>query len=407
MEGNSLKIKKFLQKKIWVLFFLTFAFHLFVSFFLNFFNFYPYQIPDANFYHTTALELSKRWKNGVFSWNDIYISNWYPYFLAFFYTIIFPSKITGVFIASILAGLSALFLYRLMKEVGAEEKIAIFSSFLFSNLYLSYNYFGNVLLKDTLLIPLILFILLMAFSIIKKFSFLNTFFFILFFLFLYQLRWPYALLLNFFFIFFPFFTNRSFSQKFFYFLFFFFLFFFLPFLSKGGFCGIGFIKPHNPEKIVYLRQVGYSIGNSSLNLSFKNKNQVSKNNHSFFLSWFYFFFSKDNFQNFLIYLYNFLTVLIGPFPWQLKIRYLPVLFEAIPWWFCFAIILFGLFKNLKKKETLFIFFLALGFCFLISLLSDNLGANLRYRMPAFFLLFSIFPLGLKEILKKFKKLPEV
>jgi len=402
MEGNfKLKIKKFFQKDILILFFVVFLFHFLVSFFLNYFNFYPYQIPDADFYQKTALELSKKWKQGIFSWNDIYIPHWYPYFLAFFYTIIFPSKITGIFITAFLAGLSALFLYQLMKEIGAEEKIAFFSVLLFSNLYLSYNYFGNVFLKDTLIIPLILFIVLMAFSIIKKFSFFNSFFFVLSLFFLYHLRWPYALLLNFFFLFFPFFFNYSFSKKFFYFLFFFLLFVFLPFISRGGVFGLKFIKSYYPEKIVYLRKIGYSIGKSSLNLSFENKSEALKDNHSFFLSWFYFFFSKDNFQNFLNYIYNFLTVLIGPFPWQLKTKYLPVLLETIPWWFCFMVIIFGIFKNLKK-EIFFIFFLALGFCFLISLLSDNLGANFRYRMPALFLLFSIFPLGLKEILKNLK-----
>jgi hypothetical protein len=147
---------------------------------------------------------------------------------------------------------------------------------------------------------------------------------------------------------------------------------FLPSILGLGFFASDYIGPFlNPEKIAEFREVGYSIGDSSTDIVIDYSSPVS------FL---------------LTFGLSSLTTMFGPFPWQIKSAVQLIAFPEAA--FALLIVMTVSLSKLKRrkpqpkpgglqKNSNEIILINL-FCFtlicMISLFSDNLGANTRLRV---------------------------
>lgn len=151
-----------------------------------------------------------------------------------------------------------------------------------------------------------------------------------------------------------------------------------------GFFGINYIQKFaNTEFLTAFRQDAYSIGGSSVGLEINYSNPIA------FLATF----SP-----------SFLTVMFGPFPWQIKsAAQLIALPEAL-----FMLSLFGYwlkgFSNLKKLDSSSILFLGgLFITSLIAIYSDNIGTNTRLRILPWSLFLIFVSLHIKAPLSSLKR----
>ena len=162
---------------------------------------------------------------------------------------------------------------------------------------------------------------------------------------------------------------------------------FAPYAMGSGIFGLNLIGPMiATENIATFRQQGYSVGGSSAGITIDYSTPVG------FLTTFS---------------YSFATAMFGPFPWQIRAAAQAVaLPEAMGMWFLIPLWLRAMWDLFQPKRSddrygprdvsllLFSFVLAA----LISLFSDNIGANTRLRLLAWsaFLIFAAIRLGQKR-----------
>lgn len=137
----------------------------------------------------------------------------------------------------------------------------------------------------------------------------------------------------------------------------------VPYFAGYGLFGLSYIKPLlSLEKLIAFRERVYSIGGSSVGIDFNLDNPIS------FVG---------------SYLYSYLTVLLGPFPWQIKsLVHLFALPEAMFFWILFPLwvkLLIALFRGRMQYEGFLLLF-ALLMIAGVAIFSDNVGANTRLRL---------------------------
>src|SRR5581483_8212235 len=95
--------------------------------------------------------------------------HYFPVLIGILYIFTVPSMLVGQLFVAWLAGISAVLLYFLILEIGGSKKSAFIMGVLVS-FYPSYLYFGSLLLKDTVVVPLVLLCLWLMIRIFKRFS---------------------------------------------------------------------------------------------------------------------------------------------------------------------------------------------------------------------------------------------
>ena len=431
------------------IFFLAIMVHLGAALFIYYGNFKPFGGgADFHLYHQTATEIAHRFGQGNFSLAGLYADHFFPVLIGILYTMMLPSMIVGQLFTVWLAGISVALVYFIVLEIGGTRKIA-FGAGLIAIFYPSYLYFGSVLLKDTVVIPLAFFCMLVLIKICKHFSWGKFLLFFIALTCLINLRFyvGYALMFT---LILSWLLLSAFSPKkriFYWFA----MVFFLGFSSQiagNGYYGFGSFKTFlNPESITYYREVVYNsspsapqkqivlepaiiqpsptkpnpspvvnpvqptpakpgitqpvpsepVGTQPVssqpvepepNLQGSGSNFVVK---AGFDKGFVVFF-KNSFQSFA---YS----LLGPFPWQFtKTRQMVALAETIPWYILIIVSFYSLSRFIKKKGMLgFLTFYKFTLPLLIfsmlailalSLYINNYGIIVRIRIPMFLCLIS-------------------
>lgn len=425
------------DETICALFLITFFIHLAAVLFIYLLNFHPFGGgEDFEFYNQTAIEIAQRLGRGNFSLQGVSLIHYFPVLIGIVYAITLPQMIVGQLFTVWLAAFSIMLLYLLIIEIGGSKK-AGFLIGLIASFYPSYLYFGSLLLKDTVVIPLVLGGILLSVKIVKNFTIPK---FILFFIVLtgaIHLRFyvGFALLFSFIISWFLI-SNFELKKRIVYGIVMVILLGFSPFLLNYGYYGmkplLGYI---NPRTITTYREVVYapppppaeavvvapasstpeipSIPTNPAKPENKPANHepaksVSDGKEGYGSS----FIIKAGFENPFTFVTNyiasFVCSLLGPFPWQLRFkRHLFFLLETVPWYFCFCFIIYGAYKFIKNNNfsqflkhyqfTLPIILfcaMALG---ALSLYINNYGIIVRIRMPMFLGLLSVMSLSFKYV----------
>ena len=365
------------EKNLHSLFLLTVAIRFGIVIFLHYSQIYPFGgARDDWFYHRVAVSIAERFRQGDISLAGLGVFHWYPVFLGGLYTVTLPEMLVGKATVVWLAGISAILLYSITREMGGSGKWAFAVGFLGCNFYPSYVFYGSLLRKDTLVIPLALSGILIIARLVACFRWRTFFLFMVVSGLLMALRIYAGFVLA--------------------------LAFFLSWLAASWrprpgktivyglvmvlvwgcaahFLGYGFLgiratrKLLDPEFISHFRESQYSIGGSAA--------QVESD-----------FSSPQAFAGY--YSRSFVNVLLGPLPWQIReTRHLFSLIEVIPWYFCVFLILRGATRASVLKASAPALIYGIGLIGCIALFSDNLGANTGLRMSSFLALVCLAPFG--------------
>jgi len=421
------------DKKLFLLFFIALAVHLSVTLFIHYANFRPFGGGgDFDLYEKDSLELANRFSHGNFSLEGTYSQHYFSPMLAVIYAFTIPRTIVGLMFVAFLAALSILLLYLIMLEIGGSKNTA-FVIGLIVVAYPSYLYFGSVLLKDSVIIPLVLFGMLSAIKILRNF---NALWFLAFFASLigaihFRFYMGYALLLAFLLSWFVI-SNFKMKDWAIFSLTIIFLLGFSPQIAGYGYYGEKIFSTYfNKPTIKNFREVVYAPQKPSASFTASNlvENHIagdefsieSETQSNFSVeqipseslsegvgSSFFIGVSFENpFKFATNYFLSFISSLFGPFPWQIKYgRQLLALAEVIPWYFFFFIIIYGAYKSIKTegfiaflKNYKYAFPLAM-FCIIatgaLSLYITNFGIIARIRIPIFVLLLCIMVLSFRK-----------
>jgi hypothetical protein len=375
---------------------------------------------DYELYHNVAQKIYYRFWDGNFSLNGLYLGHGFSLFIAMIYLLTIPEAIiANIFIVWFFV-LSLIFIYLIVIEIGGSAKTAVLAGAL-AIIYPSYLYFGSLVLKDTIIVPLSLAAMLLSVKMIKKFSWIKFLVFFIVLSCLIQLRFyiGYAALFGFIISWFLA-SNLIFEKRVIFGTIMMFILGFSPLLSGGGYYGVYTIMSFlNPQKIYYYREVVYNplaIKNNQANYSQSScasqppqnelppkqtscEDQLSEDNFpapegkgsSFLVKTGiengFMAFSINSFESFL---YN----LFGPFPWQLKYkRQLISFIEVVPWYLLWVFFILGFTKFIKQKSFLEVFrhyrlcIPLLAFCLMamgaLSIFINNFGIATRIRIPVF------------------------
>lgn len=419
---------KLVSKALCSLFLIALFIHLGVILLFHYTHFQPFGAGDFVGYQQTAEQVAQRIHQGVYSLKGLDIPHYYPVLIGIIYALTMPEMIIGQLFSVWLAVCSVLLTYLIVLEIGGSKKSAFLVGMIVS-VYPSFIYFGSLLLKDTVILPLVLLGILLSTKMLKNFDALK---FLAFFIVLtcaIHIRFyiGFALMFSFILCWFLI-SNFKMDERFIYGLTFIFLLGFSPQLLGYGYYGAvplgGYL---NKETITTYREVVYAPSPSIAPVANNESscenclaanpapanpapNNVSVNNpnpcaqcaqtedsaedsgvgSSFVVKAGFdstFSFVKNYFESFI---YAFL----GPFPWQLKYkRHLFFLLETIPWYSLICFIAYGIYKSLKmsgRVQTfnhyrfailpLFFSIMALG---ALSLFINNFGIIVRIRMPVF------------------------
>lgn len=416
--------------KIYWLFWTAFFAYLVVTLFFHYSNVELFGgSADSIYYDLEGQRLALRFSHFNFSFSDVELSNFYPIVVGFIYFITLPKIIIPQLFNVWLAALSAIFVYLIIRELGKSEMWA-FVAGLVSVFYPSHLLFGGILLKDTLIMPLVLLCLLLTIKILKKFSWINFLSIYIILLAITNLRIyiGFALIITFLFSW-LFVTGFSLRQKISYVIIFAVLMGFIPFISTNqGYYGLNFLNFYlKKETITFFREKAYVPSgipdyvknappekiaglkieeNKPVPLEMLHSTQeipnggatnivkVSFNNP--------FGFVASNF-------WAFITIALGPFPWQLRrITHFFALAEILPWYLLMFFTIKGIFKSIREKRTEFlplIIFSLIAIGVLSLYIASNFGVYMRIRTSVFLALICLAPNGFlmepEAILKKF------
>ena len=158
------------NKYIFFIFLIVFLSHFSVVLFL-----YLTQFPalgggaDFDGYHQGAVEIANRFNLGNFSVQGIPLLHYFPVLIGAVYALTLPQMIVGQMFVVWTACVAAVLLNFLASEIGASKKSS-FAVAAIASFYPSSLYFGSLLLKDTVIVPLVLICLLITVKILKKFT---------------------------------------------------------------------------------------------------------------------------------------------------------------------------------------------------------------------------------------------
>ena len=406
---------------------LLFAFvlvtHLAGALFVYYANFYaPLETQgDQPRYQGVAVRVAEDFRQGNFSLEAIAehqnvsaISNWYPVMLAVFYALLIPSQVLGIIISVWLAIIGVFLVCGIARELGASNKAASLAGFA-AALYPTYGYLGGLILKDVLVVPLVLLGTLLLVKMIKRFSWTQFLLLYMALFALIHLRFYIGFIVMYAFVFvWPFFLGFTLKKKLSYGFFAIVLIGTIPMFLGHGYFGIKSIRDYTSSEIIVLYRESAYVPINLPSIPADNPSSAP----------------PDNLPNIppdkpykgpdatvvvkaeldrpLLFIRNsfvsFFYVLLGPFPWHLKLpRHMFTLVETIPWAVMFAFIVRSIVLSREKWRVMLpVLLVGFGIIFVISFLIDNFGIYMRIRMPAFLLLLTLFPLGppLLEHLKK-------
>ncbi|TSC95203.1 MAG: hypothetical protein CEN87_215 [Parcubacteria group bacterium Licking1014_1] len=408
------------SKTFYLLFLITLVIHISVVLFFHYAKFQPFGEGDFLRYQEFAEQVAQRLSQGVYSLQGINIPHYYPVLIGVIYAFTLPSMIIGQLFSAWLSALSVILVFLIVKEISVSSYWPFVIGLIVAVLP-SYLFFGSLLLKDTVVIPLVLSGLLLLLKIFKNFSWQKFAIFFTVLTALIHLRFyvGFALLLSFIICWFLI-SNFNIKKRILYGLFMIFLLGFSPQILNYGYYGIIPLKGYLNEKtITTYREVVYapnpvpaSVPASVLTQSPSNgaslNNQPAKKyceecaledagvGSSFIIG--------SGFDNPIKFIFNyfvsFIYSLLGPFPWQIRhARQAFALLETIPWYFIIGIIVHGVVKSFasagflktvkhyKFAAPLFIFsIVALG---ALSLFINNFGIIARIRIPSIIVLLCL------------------
>lgn len=392
---------------------------------------------DFDGYHQNAIEIANRFSHFNFSLEGLFTLHYFPVVIGVIYIFTLPVVIVGQMFVVWLACISIVLLYFLCLEIGASKKISFLVSLLLA-IYPSYLYFGNVLLKDTIIIPIAISAMLVLIKVCKNFSWQK---FILFFVLLtllthFRFYIGLAMLITFL-ISWILVSNKSMKVRVKYGIIFFVLLGFAPMLTGYGYYAISPMQQFfNKDAIKNFREVVYAPSDlfqksdecarcerSLNNLTEINLDNIEENacficyktdnagsGSSFLVAT-----SFDNPVSFMKnYVISFASSVFGPLPWQLKYkRHLMFLVETIPVYIFTILILMSFIRVIKRnglkrfimlnKYIVPILLFAVISMGALSLYINNFGIIFRIRMPVFILFLSVLALALTIDKSLFKK----
>lgn len=424
---------KIRNKNLYLLFLITLLIHLAVVLFIYYANFQPFSdgYGDYVVYQEQAQEIAQAVRQGNFFLRELSIDSYYPVLVGYIYALTMPEMLIGQLFGVWLAAISVLFVYLIILEIGGTRKWAFLIGLIVA-IYPSYLFFGSLLLKDTLIVPLVLAGLLLTLKLIKNFFWRN---FLIFYIILgavihFRFYVGYALLFTFIFCWLLL-CKLQIKKKFIYGIIMIFLLGFLPQFSGYGYYGFKTIKEYlNSRTITFYREIIYALPLSFLAAEdpetqapetqapkelaietyvkkivlkvFPNIAKVP----SRYSSTIEIKTEIENPSNFLINCSkSFVYVLLGPLPWQIQnYRQLFIFFEIVPWYFLLFFVIKGIFVTLKRKRIalpLLVFsVISLG---VLALFISNFGIITRIRIPSFIALLCLIPLGFEKF--KYIKIP--
>lgn len=388
------------NKELYLILVIAVLLHLLSVLFIHYTEFRPVGGgADYEGYNNNAVEVAKRFSKGNFSLEGLYTNHYFAVFVGIIYLITGPETISVQLFLVWLAMVSVLLSYFLVIELGGSEKSAFLAG-LITSFYPSYLYFGSLLLKDTLVVPLALVGLLLSLKIMKNFSGLNFLMFFIVLAGLIHFRFYIGLALLFSFIICWFIiSSKRIWERIIYGLAIIFILGFSPQLVGFGYYGTESFKGFlNKSTIKQYREIVYAPSPD-----FKTKdNKNTGVGSSFVVPTGFdspFTFTKG-------YLTSFIYSFFGPFPWQLRYkRHLFFLADTVPWYLIWIIALSGIFRVIKEKgffpfvqlhklSLFFLLFSVMAFGAL-SLFINNFGIIGRVRMPIFIALLCVILLSFK------------
>jgi len=438
------------DKKIYTIFLIVFFTHLCAVLFIYFTGFRPFGGgADYELYNNTAIQIADRFSHFNFSLERLYSAHYFPVLIGVIYIYTLPQMIIGQLFTVWLAGISAIILYLLVLEIGGTKKSAFLAGLIVA-FYPSYLYFGSLLLKDTLVIPIALSGLLLSVKILKNFSVLKFSAFFIFLTALIHFRFyiGYALLFSFVISWFLA-SGFAIKKRTIYGIVMIFILGFSPQMLGSGYYGFKNLEAFlTPQKITFYREIIYNTSSVNqvlcpeLSVPASTDPPVSApssdmplcpifENHSPFIKTDAMA-TKTNSQRgegssfvvdvgfkegiltfFKNYLESFIYSFAGPFPWQIvHTRQLFALIENIPWYLLLIVFIYNFIKLVKREGILKIlvrhklvaplFFFGLISLGALSLFINNFGIILRIRMPVFISFFCIIVLffNLEKIYEK-------
>ena len=381
------------SKALSLLFLAAFFIHLIAVLFIHYANFQPFSGGEGDYivYQQQAQEIAQRVRQGNFSLQGLSIGHYYPVIIGYIYAFTLPEMLIGQLFGVWLAALSVLLTYLIVLEIGGSKNWAFLIGLLVS-IYPSYLFYGSLLLKDSLVVPLALAGLFLTIKLIKKFSWRDFLIFYLILTTLIHLRFYIGYVLLFTFIFcWLILSQLDLKKRFFYGIIIVFLLGFSPQISGYGYYGVYTIENFlNPQKITYYREVAYippatqppppGTGSSIvIEIGFDNPLKFLGN-----------------------FLKSFIYVLLGPLPWQMKYpRHFFALLETIPWYFLLFFVIKGAIRSFKRyKIAIPLTTFSLGVFSVLALFLSNFGIVTRIRIPAFISLLCLIPLSFTNFHKK-------
>ncbi len=417
------------------LFSVVLSFHLIGTLFVHYAEFYPFGRGegDQKYYHRAAVSIAQDFRQGDFSWKSIEqhlrendtFDHYYPLLIGAIYVVGVPDQLFGKMLNVWLAGLSAVLVFLIARQLGAQARWALVPGYLVG-FYPSYLYFGSLLLRESIVAVLVLSFVLWMLKTLGTFSARNVFgvllllFLLVHFRFYVGLIGGIAFVASFFMC-----SSIAWRSRLRYGLFLMLLVGCIPVLWGYGYYGISkvtqvlmaprvevmgngirgervitpfpfflfeksqeetvlFLKPWNPnDKQVLFSRESLERGR----LPWISEERTSDSLHS----------RERMFENpFSFFKYSFLSfasVALGPFPWELHYaRQLFVLGETIPWALFIFFTTKGILRSLPQWRRWFpIILVSFGIFAGITLTIEDLGTLMRIRIPAFLVLFTLFP----------------
>jgi len=417
------------SKTICLLFLIVLLIYLGTVLFVYYANFQPFSGGEGDYikYNYQAQEIAQRIHQGNFSLEGLNIGHYYPVIIGYLYAFTLPEMLVGQLFAVWLAAISVLLVYLIVLEIGGSKKWAFLMG-LITAIYPSYLFWGTLLLKDTLVVPLVLAGLLLTLKLIKNFSWRN---FVIFYIILgavihFRFYIGYSLLFTFI-LCWSLLCKLNLKKKFVHGIIIVILLGFLPQFSGYGYYGIKTIDGYlNPKAITFYREAAYTPLSSPVaevpevrvpEVQISKIMAVKTYAKEVILQLFPNIKTEpdgpivhsstielkteiDNPSSFLVNcLKSFVYVSLGPLPWQIqRFRQLFVLLETIPWYFLLFFIIKGAFITLKRKRIalpLLVFsVMSLG---ILALYVSNFGIITRIRIPSFIALLCLIPLGFEKL----------
>lgn len=422
-----------IDKKLYALILVGILVHLFVALFIYYANFNPFSGgSDSDMYHQTAIEISRRFKEGNFSLSGLYLNHYFPVIIGIIYLVILPNQLVGQMFAVWLFIVSIIILYFLISEIGGSAKMRFFA-ILAVIFYPSYLYFGSTLLKDIIVVPLILSGLLLSVKMYKNFKALQFLSFFITLTGLIHLRFyiGFALMFSFIICWFLI-SNFNRRNRLIYGIVFIFLLGFSPQILGNGYYGHKSIQGFlSPQRIAFFREIVYAPTSKSISTPtpalvpaptpvsaltpastsvpitiptsipttapvFAEEVPGGKGSSYIIETGF----DKGVFSFLKNYSLSFAYAILGPPPWQLKEkRHLFFLLETIPLYFLFSFSIFNIFKKIKKEKldnflkiykfTLPMLVFSLMAFGALSLYINNFGIIARIRIPMLISLLAV------------------